>query len=122
MWPQDIKIEGKGEIYLYWKNLAVIASVMIAPLLIALFFESFIIKAICWGVVLLAYMSYLPVQGPCVTAIIVASLSWYILFEWKALPKWLVIIAAIITLIEISYIRHRMRGIEQIREKEDILL
>ena len=80
MWSEDIKIEGKGEIYLHWKNLAMIAFVMILPLIIALFFESFIIKAFCWGGCLLAYVSYLRVQGPCVTAIIVGSLSWYVFF------------------------------------------
>lgn len=119
MWSEDIEIEGTGEIYLHWKNLAIIAVVIILPLIIALFFESFIIKAFCWGLCLSAYVSYLRVQGPCVMAIIVGSLPWYVFFEWKALPWWLAIIAAIISLIEISYIRHRMRGIERIREKEN---
>jgi hypothetical protein len=122
MWSEDIKIEGKGEIYLHWKNLAMIAFVMILPLIIALFLESFIIKAFCWVGCLIAYVSYLRVQGSCVTAIIVGSLPWYVFFEWKALPWWLAIIAAIISLIEISYMRNRMRGIERIREKENILL
>lgn len=122
MWPEDIELEGKGEIYLHWKNLAMIAFVMILPLVIALFFESFIIKVFCWGFCLIVYISYLRVQGPCVTAIIVGTLPWYVFFEWKALPKWLAIIATIISLIEISYIRNRMRRIKQIREKENILL
>ena len=122
MWSEEIKIEGKGEIYLHWKNLAMIAFVMISPLIFALFFDSFIIKAFCWGFCVLAYMSYFRVQGPCVTAIIVGSLPWYIFFEWKALPRWLAVIAAIISLIEISYIWSRMRRIEQLREKENILL
>jgi len=122
MWLEEIELEGKGEIYLHWKNLAMIAFVMILPLIIALFFESFVVKAFCWGFCLLAYMSYLRVQGPCVMAIIVGSLPWYVFFEWEALPRWLGIIAAIISLIEISYIRNRMRGIERIRKRENILL
>ena len=122
MWPEDIKIEGKGEIYLHWKNLAMIAFVIILPLVIALFFESIIIKIFCWGFCLLAYTSYLRVQGPCVTAIMVGILPWYVFFEWKALPQWLAVIASIISLIEISYIRSRMRRIEQLRREENILL
>jgi len=120
MWPEEVKLEGKAEIYLHWKNLAIIALVMIAPLIIALFFESFVIEAFCWGLSLLAYISYVRVQGPCVTAIAVGALPWYVFFEWKALPKWLAIAAAIISLIEISYIRHRMRGIEQMRKKQNL--
>ena len=120
MWPEEVKLEGKAEIYLHWKNLAIIALVMIAPLIIALLFESFVIEAFCWGLSLLAYISYVRVQGPCVTAIAVGALPWYVFFEWKALPRWLAIIAAIITLIEISYIRHRMHGIERIRKKENL--
>ncbi len=120
MWPKDIKLEGRGEIYLHWKNLAIIALVMIVPLIIALLFESFVIKVFCWGISLFAYMTYLPVQGPCVTAIAVGALPWYVFFEWKASPKWLVITATIVSLIEISYIRHRMRGIEQMRKKENL--
>jgi hypothetical protein len=120
MWPEDVKLEGRGEIYLHWKNLALIALVIILPLIIALFFESFVIKVFCWGFSFLAYMIYLPVQGPCVTAIAVGALPWYVFFEWKALPRWLAIIATIITLIEISYIRHRMHGIERIRKKENL--
>ncbi len=122
MWPEDIKIEGRGEIYLRWKNLAIISLVLILPLIIALFFESFVIKVFCWGLCLSAYVSYLRVQGPCVMAIMVGVIPWYIFFEWQSLPKWMAIIAIIISLIEISYIRHRMRKIELIREKENILI
>jgi len=114
-WPEEIEIEGKGEIYLRWKNLAIIALVIILPLIFSLFFDSLIIKAFCWGFCFLSYMSYLRVQGPCVTAIIVGALPWYIFFEWETLPRWLVVIAAIISLIEISYIRSRMRRIGQLR-------
>jgi len=99
-----------------------IAFVIILPLVIALFFESIIIKIFCWGFCLLAYTSYLRVQGPCVTAIMVGILPWYVFFEWKALPQWLAVIASIISLIEISYIRSRMRRIEQLRREENILL
>ena len=121
MWSEDIKLEGRGEIYLHWKNLAIIALMMIVPLIIGLLFESFVIKVFCWGVCFLVYMICLRVQGPCVTAIAVGTLPWYVYFEWKALPRWLAIIVGIITLIEISYIRHRMRRIELIRKKENIL-
>jgi len=120
MWPEDIKLDGRTEIYLYWKNLAMIALVMLSPLTIALFIESFVIKIVLWGFSLLAYRSFLRVWGSCVMAIAVGSLPWYVFFEWKALPRWLAVIATIITLIEISYIRHQMRGIEQIRRKENI--
>ncbi len=122
MWPKEIELEGKSEIYLHWKNLAMIAFVMTLPLIIALFFESLIIKIFCWGFCLLAYISYIRVQGPCVMAIMVGIIPWYIFFEWTASPQWLAVIAAIISLIEISYIRHRMRQIEQLRRKENILL
>ena len=120
MWQEDIKLEGRGEVYLHWKSLALIALVMISPLIIALLFESFVIKVLCWGFCFLAYIIYLPVQGPCITAMAVGALPWYVFFEWKALPRWLAIVAAIVTLLEISYIRHRMHGIERIREKEDV--
>ena len=122
MWPEEIELEGTGEFFLTWKNLAMIAFWMILPLIIALFFESFAIKAFCWGFCLLAYISNLRVQGPCVMAIMVGSLPWYVFFEWKTSPQWVAVIAAIISLIEISYIRSRMHNIEQIRKKENILL
>ncbi len=121
MWTGNIEIEGKGEIYLHWKNLAMIAAVMIVPFIIALVFDSFVTKVICWAICIFAYMSYLPVQGPCVTAIFVGALPWYVFLEWEQLPGWLAIIAAVISLIEISYIWHRMRGIEQIRKIEGVL-
>ena len=122
MWPEKIELEGKGEIYLHWKNLLMIAFVMILPLVVALFFESFVVKAFCWGFCLLAYMSYLRVQGPFVTAIMVGILPWYIFFECEALPLWLAVIAAIISLIEISYIWNRMQKIKQLRKKENIIM
>jgi len=122
VWPEEVEIEGTAEIYLRWKNLAMIAFVMIAPLLVALLFESFVVKIICWGFCVLAYVSYLPVQGPCVQAIIVGALPWYVFLEWSDSPTWLAIIAAIVSLIELSYIRHRMHGIEQERTKAGILL
>ena len=74
MWPEDIKLEGSGELYLHWKNLTLIALVIILPLIIALFFESLVIKFFCWGFCFLAYIIYLPVQGPCVTAIAIGAL------------------------------------------------
>jgi hypothetical protein len=122
MWPKEIEVEGRGEIYLHWKNLAMIALMMIMPLIIALFFKSFVIKGICWLFSLLVYISCLPVQGPCVMAVAVAALPWYIFLEWKAIPRWLAIIAAIISLVEIIYIWHRMRGIEKIRKEQNMLL
>jgi hypothetical protein len=120
MWPEDVKLDGSAEIYLHWKNLGIPALAMIVPLVIALFFESFVIKIICWGLFLSAYISYLRVYGSCVMAIAVGALPWYIFLEWKALPRWLAIITTIILLIEISYIRHQMHGIEQIRKKENL--
>jgi hypothetical protein len=122
MWPKEIELEGTGEIYLHWKNLAILSCMIILPLVIALFFESFIVKGICWGFCFLVYMSCIRVQGPCVMAIMVGLLPWYVFFEWKASPQWVAVIAAIISLIEVSYIRSRMHRIEQIRKKENTLL
>lgn len=95
--------------------------VMLVPMIVALFFKSFIIKVVCWMIFILGYIIYLPVYGPCVMAIAVAVLPWYVFFEWKSSPEWLAIIATIISLIEISYIRHRMHFIEQIRKKAEKL-
>jgi len=122
MWPKVTELEGRGEIFLHWHNLAAITLVIVIPLIVALFFDSLWVKIICWAISLLAYMSYLPVQGPCVQAVAVSILPWYVLFEWRSAPKWLAIIAALISLIEISYVRHRMRAIKEMRKKEGILL
>lgn len=120
MWSEDIKLDGRAEIYLHWKNLAMIAFAMLSPLTIALFIKSLVIKIVLWGFSFLAYISFLPVWGSCVMAIAVGALPWYFFFEWKALPRWLAIIPIIITLIEVSYVLHQMRGIEQIRKKESL--
>jgi hypothetical protein len=99
-----------------------ITLMVLVPLAVALFLESIVMKIICWGILVLIYMSCLPVQGPCVMAIAVGVLPWYVFFEWKASPPWLAIVAGCITLIEVSYIVNRMRFIREMREKEGILL
>ena len=121
-WPEPANLEGRAEIYLRWKNLAMIAMVMLVPLLVALFFASLIVKSVCWVFALLAYMSYKPVQGPCVLASAIAILPWYVYFEWSSSPKWVAALAAVISLIEYSYIRHRMKFITGVRKKEGVLL
>lgn len=118
------KLEGKAEIFLHWKNLVKVVLVMVWPLILALFFRSWILKVVCWGVFILTNIVCLPIWGPFVTAIAVTILPWYVLFEWKPSRDWLAdllaLIAIIVTVIEISYIRHRMRQIEQIRRKENL--
>jgi len=121
-WPKENKLEGKAEIYLGWENLAGIALVMLVPLIIALLFQSLIIKVVCWTFFLLVYIMYLRSWGPCVMAVAASVIPWYVFFEWKSSPTWLAIIAAIITLIEISYIRHRMGFLDDLRKKENIFL
>ena len=121
-WPKENKLEGKTEIYLGWKNLAGTALAMLVPLIIALLFQSLIIKVVCWSFFFLLYITYLRSWGPCVMAIAVGVLPWYVFFEWKSSPTWLAIIAVIITLIEISYIRHRMGFLDDLRKKENIIL
>lgn len=121
-WPKESTLEGKAEIYIDWKNLAGTALVMLVPLIIALLFQSLIIKIVCWAFFLLLYITYLHSWGPCVMAVAVGVLPWYVFFEWKSSPTWLAIIAAIITLIEISYIRHRMGFLNDLRKKENIIL
>ena len=113
------ELEGRAEIHLQWKTLMIIALLMILPLFGAILFKSIIIKIICWAMFLFIYMMYLPYQGPCVTAIAVMVCPWYIFVDWFASQKWLGVIATIITLIEISYIRHRMHFIKIMREKEE---
>ena len=120
-WPKELRVEGRCEVYLHWKNLAMTTLVISVPLAIALFFESLIMKCVCWAFCLLAYITFLPTWGPCVTALAVSVLPWYVFFEWKSAPAWLAIIAAITTLIEISYIRHRMRFLDDLRKKENII-
>jgi len=122
IWPESEGVEGRAEIYLQWKQLAMIALMILLPLIIALFFKSLIIKIICWGIFLLAYTSSLRFQGPCATALAVGAVPWYIYLELDFSPIWLLIVAIIITSIEISYIRHRMRHIKMLREKEGIIL
>ena len=95
---------------------------MLGPLFGALLFSSLIVKVGCWAISLLMYISFLRVQGPCVMALAVGSLPLSVFFEWDSSPDWLAYVAAAIAVIEISYIRHRMRIIAKIREKEDILL
>ncbi len=119
-WPKTAELEGTGEIFLHWWNLAIIAVVMIAPLALALAFDSWWIKVLCWLFSLAAYVSYLRVQGPCVMATAVGALPWYVLLEWDAAPSWLMLLAAVITLVEISFIRHRMRHIASFRERGNI--
>ena len=121
-WPAEKSLEKRGEIYLRWKNLAMITLMMSCPLLIALLFESWFAKVICWLVSLSAYVSYLRVQGPCVMAAAVSIVSWYVYFEWGWVPKWSIIIPVAISLIELSYVRHRMAFIEQVREQEGVIL
>jgi hypothetical protein len=122
IWPKPEGLEGKAEIYLKWKNLFMIAIVILLPLVIALFLESLILKIICWVISLIMYIIYLRFQGPCITALAVGALPWYIYFEWETSPRWLFAIAVIVSLLEISYIRHRMALIKEIREKENIVL
>lgn len=122
MWPKKSEIEGRAEIYLRWKNLLIIIILIFAPLAIALLFDSIIIKIICWGFFLLIYMGFLPRQGPCITAIGVSVVPWYVFLEWAQSQEWLAIVAAIITLIEAIYIRHRMRFIKRMREKEKVFI
>ena len=121
-WPEEKKLEGRAEIYLQWKNLAMITFVMSCPLLIALFFESWIVKIICYIVSLSAYVSYLRVQGPCVMAAAVSIISWYVYFEWNWVPGWSIVIPIVISLVEFSYARHRMSFIEAERSKEGVIL
>lgn len=120
-WPKDSELEGTAELYLRWWNLAIIAAMIILPLALALAFDSWWIKIPCWLFSLSAYVSCLRVQGPCIMALAVGSLPWYIILEWDAAPNWLSIIAVVIASIEISYIRHRMRFIAEMREKNGIL-
>lgn len=120
-WSKDSELEGSAEIYLHWWNLAIIAAMIILPLLLALAFDSWWIKIPCWLFSLAAYVSYLRVQGPCVMATAVGALPWYIFLEWDTAPNWLMLLAAVITLVEISYVRHRMRLIAEFREREHIL-
>jgi len=122
IWPRPEGLEGRAEIYLQWKNLIAIAMMILLPLIIALFLKPLVGKIICWAISFLVYVSCLPIQGPCVTALAVGALPWYIYIEWESSPIWLFIIAIIVSLIEISYIRHRMRFIREMREKEGILL
>jgi len=122
LWPEPEGLEGRGEIYLQWKTLGIIAFVILIPLIIALLVDSLIIKIICGAFSLLSYMSYLRVQGPCVMAIAVIILPWYIYLEWQSAPKVLLAVPIIISLIEISFIRHRMRYISEMRKKEDIII
>ncbi|MBI3872685.1 MAG: hypothetical protein HY304_06385 [candidate division Zixibacteria bacterium] len=98
------------------------ALMIVAPLFAALFFNSFVVKAICWAVSLLAYVNFLRLLGPCVMAVAVGILPLYVFFEWNSAPNWLAYIAGAISLLEASYIRQRMRFIATIREKEGILL
>lgn len=63
MWPEDVKLDGRAEIYLHWKNLGILALVMLVPLVVALFFESFVIKIICWGLFLSAGVPHSTVVG-----------------------------------------------------------
>lgn len=122
IWHKPDKLESRGEIYLQWKNPAIIAVIVVLPLIVALLFKSLVVKIICWTFSLLAYASYLRVQGPCVMAIAIAALPWYIYLELESLPRWLAIVAILISVVEVSYIRHRMRFIKEMREKEDIIL
>lgn len=120
-WPKASELEGTVEIHLRWWNLAIIAAMIIVPLALALAFDSWWIKIPCWLFSLAAYVSCLRVQGPCVMATAVGALPWYILLEWNFAPSWLMLVAAVITLIEISYIRHRMHIIADFRTKEGVL-
>jgi len=120
IWSKPRELEGRAEIYLSWKTLNTIIIVLLAPLIIAFFFDSIVVKIICWTISFSAYLSYFRMQGPCITAIAVTILPWYLFFELESLHEWLGIIAIIISIIEISYIRHRMRCIKEFREKENI--
>lgn len=80
------------------------------------------IKAMCGAGFVLLYLSLLPFQGPCITALAVILLPWYIFIDWGQSIKWLLFIVIAITLIESSYIWNRMRVIKEFREKEGILL
>jgi hypothetical protein len=122
IWPKPKRLEGRAEIYLRWKNLAIIAIVMLLPLIIALFFNSLVVKIICWVISLLAYISFLRFQGPCIMAIAIGAVPWYIYFELEFSPIWFLIVVFVVSLIEISYIQNRMRFIKEMREKEGIHL
>ena len=122
-WEMDeAKLEGRAEIYLEWKNLIIISTTFIIAFVIALFFNSIFIKAICWFFVFLGYVSTLRVQGPCIMAIAVILLPWYVFIEIDMIPYWLIIIPILITIIEIDYIIFRMKFIKKIREKEGIIV
>jgi hypothetical protein len=122
IWPIKKQIEGKAEIFLRWRNLFIILLMIALPLIVALLAKSIIIKIILGAISALLYIIFMPVQGPCITALLIMILPWYLYFELEFLPRWLYIIAIIISLIEIDYIRNRMRFLQETRKKEGILL
>jgi hypothetical protein len=122
MWKSTGELEGRAEIYLRWPNLLNIALMMTVPLVVALFFSSFIVKCLCWIIALSVYMNCLRIRGSCVMAVAVAILPWYIFFEWNSAPIWGALIAGAIALVEISYIKDRMQFIAAKRDEEGILI
>lgn len=121
-WKMEENLEGRAEIYLEWKNIIIISATFIIIFTIALFIDSIFIKAICWFCVFWAYISALRIFGPCIMAIAVILLPWYIFIEIDMIPYWLIIIPILITNIEIDYIIFRMKFIKKIREKEGIIV
>lgn len=119
-WPKTGAMEGRAEIYLRWPALFTFVLTLAAPLCVALLIESLIWQIILWLVALGIYLSSLPTWGPCVTAIGVSILPVYVYLEWNNAPTWLAVVAALIVVIEASYIRNRMRIIADTREREGV--
>ncbi len=118
VWGKADEIEGVREIHLTWALLAWLILKILGPLFAALYFSSFTVKSACRFISFLSYVRNLPIYGPCITALAVIGLPWYIFFEWDASPDWLVFIPILIGSIELSYIRHRMRFVSRTREEQ----
>ena len=119
-WPDNSVIEGTAEPYLRWRNLAMILVMFLTPLAVAIAVKSYLIKAICWGLFLLTNAALLKRNGPCITALFVTVVSWYLYLQWFVSKEWLIILPVVISLIELSYLRHRMSFISRYREDQDI--
>jgi len=116
--PAPLKYDdiGKMEIHLRWIVIFRIFWMLSIPLLISLFIESYILKAIFLLLTLVIFWKLVSIWGHSVIATLVAIVPFYIFLEWAEAPDWIAYAGGFLAVFQLLFIKNRIYEVKKLRD------